>query len=142
MSGLPTPTPPRVGLRRDRSGPASAGAGAMEGRVRRRAMTDETILPLSPRSRPEDVEKAQQHLERNALAVSQNRYQPKIIWTRIPWRREELQRALEAEGSPFVVLDAFQALERKAIFWAGAPYWAQYAYVVMVEVKAVNVSGA
>jgi len=86
-----------------------------------------------------EVAEAERLMLMRQLVVSGNRYQPKLVWTRAPWSRDDLRRAVEAErASPFRVLE-MQALERGVIFWAGAPYWAQYAYLILVEVKAINV---
>lgn len=83
------------------------------------------------------VRRADEAMHQRRLVVSGHRYQPKIVWTLQPWSRDDLQRAIEAgRFSPFVLLDAFVLLPHAALKWAGAPYWAQYAYLVMVEVKA------
>lgn len=92
-----------------------------------------------PLQLPTEVNHAQQAMERRALVMSQHRWQPKIVWTLVPWSIGRLREAIEFEGSPFVVANEPMQLPRQAIYFAGAPHWAQYAYLVMVEVKAINV---
>jgi hypothetical protein len=101
-------------------------------------MSDEPI-PLR-RSRPEDIAEADRLLTERAVIVSGNRFQPKLIWTLRPWRSDELRQVIEADGtSPFKMANFPMPLDRRAILWAGAPHWAQYCYLVMVEIRAVNV---
>jgi hypothetical protein len=103
-------------------------------------MADEPI-PLHG-SRPSDVVAAQKELEAKAAIISGNQFQPKLIWTIRPWSPRELTELIEAGGaSPFRVVNYPMQLDRRVILWAGAPHWAQYGYLVMVEIKAVNVGG-
>lgn len=103
------------------------------------AVSEDRLIPLH-RSRPEDVEEADRLLQQKAVIISGNRFQPKLIWTIRPWSAEELRELIEAGGiSPFVVANQPMPLDRRVILWAGAPHWAQYGYLVMVEVKAINV---
>ncbi len=85
------------------------------------------------------VEIAEEAMRRNAVVVSSNRIAPRIVWTLRPHTEKELRRVIEAEGmAPFRLLKA-TTLDRSAINWPGAPYWAAYAYLVLVEVKALIV---
>lgn len=80
-------------------------------------------------------------MSRKRLQLSQNRIQPRIAWTLVPWDAVALKREVEAGGAaPFTVLEVMQ-LPRSVIQWAGAPMFAQYAYLLLVEVKAINVGG-
>jgi hypothetical protein len=80
---------------------------------------------------------AEEAMRTNAMVISGNRLQPKLVWTLRPRTEAELRRLIEAEGmAPFRFLKA-QTLPRDAITWPGAPYWAAYAYLVLVEVKAL-----
>lgn len=93
-------------------------------------------IPL-PASRQEDVEAAQRHLDETRLVMSGNRFQPKIVWTIVPRTEAQIRQQIEAGGSaPFSVLTVLP-LPRQAINYAGAPLWAQWAYLVMVEVRAL-----
>lgn len=88
---------------------------------------------------PEEIEQAQQMVDRRRLEVSGTRFQPKIVWTLWPHTQDGLRRVIEADGySPHRFLGAI-ALDRRALKFAGAPPWAQWAYLVMVEVRALNV---
>ena len=93
---------------------------------------------------PEELETkriavAEEAMRTNALVISGNRIAPRIVWTLRPHTEAQLRRVIEAEGmAPFRFLKA-QSLDRDAITWPGAPYWAAYAYVVLVEVKALIV---
>lgn len=101
-------------------------------------MSEEKTEPIPL---PTEVAIAQRAMEQRAMVISQHRYQPKLIWTLRPWSAAELRAAVEFEGSPFVVANQPVPLPRQAVLWAGAPVWAQYAYLIMVEVKAINVGG-
>lgn len=81
---------------------------------------------------------AEQAMLRRRLALSQNRFQPRIAWTLVPWDESELRAAVQTPGSPLDVHSVI-GLPRSVIFWAGAPTWAQYAYLLMVEVRAINI---
>lgn len=82
---------------------------------------------------------AEDAMVRNAVVISSNRIAPRIVWTLRPHTEADLRRVIEAEGmAPFRLLKVAM-LGREAITWPGAPYWAAYAYVVMVEVKALIV---
>lgn len=99
-------------------------------------MADEPLPLLTPA----EVAQAQRAMEQRAVVMSQHRWQPKVIWTLRPWSQEELRAVVEFEGSPFVLAHPqVLQLPRVALYWAGAPVWAQYAYLCLVEVKAINV---
>jgi hypothetical protein len=85
------------------------------------------------------IEIAEQALLRRRLQLSGNRFQPKIAWTLQPWEEDALRREVEAGGASPLVVHSVILLPRTVINWAGAPLWAQYAYLLMVEVKAINV---
>lgn len=101
-------------------------------------MADEP-LPL-PGSRPEDVEAAERHISERRMVVSGNLYQAKIVWAIAPLSDREIRLRVEADGySPFKVLEIIRMDRLKAV--AGAPFWAMYAWLVMVEVKASGLGG-
>ncbi len=77
---------------------------------------------------------------RNSVVVSGNRTQPKVVWTIRPYSERELRRVIEADGmAPFEVLNILP-LDRRGVSLAGAPKGCQYAYLVMVEVRALFAS--
>ena len=84
----------------------------------------------------ERVAIAEAAMKRRAAIVSGHIWQPKLVWTLTPHREEDLRALVEASGhSPLTCLASLQ-LPRAALTWAGAPHWAQYCYVVLVEVRA------
>lgn len=100
-------------------------------------MSDDPEFP--PGTDPNKVAIAEAAMKRRAMALSGNRYQPKIAWTLVPWSESDLRSAIEGDGaSPLRVLGTIP-LPRSVVFWAGAPLWAQYAYLVLCEVRALNV---
>ena len=83
------------------------------------------------------VAQADTAMRRRSAVISGHRYQPKLVWTITPRTEDELRALVTAEGnSPLVYLASMQ-LPRSALMWAGAPIWAMYAYLVLVEVKAL-----
>jgi hypothetical protein len=82
------------------------------------------------------VEKADKAMVRRSAVISGNRYQPKIVWTLVPYSDGELRSLISAQGnSPLRVLN-ITSLGRQTLDWQGAPPGAQYAYLVFVEVRA------
>lgn len=102
--------------------------------------TDEP-LPLHPQSRPQDVEAAQRILEQRRVVVSGHRFQPKLVWSLRPMSESDLVSAVEAGGfAPFKVLYILR-LPREVVTWTGAMVGSQYAYLVLVEVRATFAPG-
>lgn len=96
-------------------------------------------LPF-PASRPEDVEAAERHISERRMVVSGNLYQAKVVWGIVPLTDREIRKNIEADGySPFKVLEIMRLDRLRKV--AGAPFWAQYAWLVMVEVKASGLGG-
>ena len=96
-------------------------------------------IPL-PASRPEDVEAAERHISERRMVVSGNLYQAKVVWSIAPLSDREIRKGVEADGySPFKVLEIIRLDRLKKV--AGAPFWAMYSWLVMVEVKASGLGG-
>ena len=84
---------------------------------------------------------AEAAIKRRAAVISGNVWQPKLVWTLSPFSPNELRSLVTADGhSPLDYITSIQ-LGRDALQWAGAPHWAQYVYLVLVEVKATFVPG-
>jgi len=84
------------------------------------------------------IELAEQAMLKRRLVLSGHHYQPRIAWTLAPWSEDDLRSVIQVPGSPLIV-HSVERLPRSVIFWPGAPTWSQYAYLIMTEVKAINV---
>lgn len=82
------------------------------------------------------VEQADKLLQRRSAVVSGHRITPKMVWTLNPMGYDEIKALVSAGGASPLVAHEVMTLPRYCITWTGAPHWAQYAYLVMVEVWA------
>lgn len=96
-------------------------------------MTDEELV--SPEYQAA-VKRADAALQRKAAVISGHRLGPRIVWTLHPWSQDEIRSLVSADGNSPLVPHEVLSLPRTVLMWAGAPHWAQYAYLVNVSVKA------
>jgi hypothetical protein len=82
------------------------------------------------------VKKADEALQRRAAVISGHRMGPRIVWSLQPMSEHTVRALISAEGLSPLVAHEVLTLPRVALLWAGAPHWAQYAYLVNVETKA------
>ncbi len=87
------------------------------------------------------VAKADQALQRRSAVVSGHRIGPRIVWTLQPMNDTEIRALVSGGGNSPLIPHEVIALPRQCINWAGAPHFAQYAYLVNVEVHALFPDG-